>query len=69
MIAATVGALVASRRPAHPVGWLLLTMGLALSLSGVLSDHRWYGVVARPGTLPLAGSNASSCAGWPGERP
>jgi hypothetical protein len=28
--AATVGALVASRRPAHPVGWLLLGVGLAL---------------------------------------
>ena len=26
--AAAVGALVASRRPAHPVGWLLLALGL-----------------------------------------
>jgi hypothetical protein len=26
--AATVGAVVASRRPRHPVGWLLLALGL-----------------------------------------
>jgi hypothetical protein len=28
--AATVGAVVATRRPAHPVGWLLLAFGLFL---------------------------------------
>jgi hypothetical protein len=55
VIAAMVGALVASRQPRHPVGWLLVTMGLSLSLSGVLSDYRWYGLVARPGALPAAG--------------
>jgi hypothetical protein len=27
--AATVGAVLASRRPAHPVGWLLLGLGLS----------------------------------------
>jgi hypothetical protein len=27
--AATVGAVLASRRPAHPVGWLLLAVGLS----------------------------------------
>jgi hypothetical protein len=27
--AATVGAVLASRRPAHPVGWLLLVVGLS----------------------------------------
>ena len=55
VIAAVVGAVIASRQPRHPVGWLLVTMGLSLSLSGVLSDYRWYGLVARPGSLPAAG--------------
>ncbi|MGH9004756.1 MAG: hypothetical protein ACRDYV_16660, partial [Acidimicrobiia bacterium] len=32
---ATVGAVVASRRPAHPVGWLLLALGLSLTAAGV----------------------------------
>jgi hypothetical protein len=30
MSAATVGAVLASRRPAHPVGWLLVAIGLRL---------------------------------------
>ena len=54
VIAATIGALVASRRPRHPVGWLLLAMGLALTLSGAGGGYKWYGLVARPGTLPAA---------------
>jgi len=32
--AATVGAVLASRRPRHPVGWLLLTLGLSLAAAG-----------------------------------
>jgi hypothetical protein len=51
---ATVGALLASRRPTHPVGWLLLAIGLLVPLSGVANDYRWYGMVARPGALPAA---------------
>jgi hypothetical protein len=35
LIVATVGALVASRRPAHPVGWLLLAFGLSLCAAGL----------------------------------
>jgi hypothetical protein len=54
VIAATIGALVASRRPFHPVGWLLVAMGLALTLSGAGGGYKWYGLVARPGTLPAA---------------
>ena len=74
VIAAVVGAVIASRQPRHPVGWLLVTMGLSLSLSGVLSDYRWHGLVARPGSLPAAGYLAGlanginivyvSCAGF-----
>ena len=35
LVAATVGAVLAARRPRHPVGWLLLTLGLAVTASGV----------------------------------
>jgi hypothetical protein len=52
--AATVGALLASRRPAHPVGWLLLTLGLSVAASGVADGYARYGLVARPGALPAA---------------
>jgi hypothetical protein len=72
--AATVGAFLASRRPRHPVGWLLLGVGLALNLSLLVQSYVKYGLLARPGSLPAAryliGFTASiapiwlSCAGF-----
>jgi uncharacterized membrane protein YeiH len=41
---ATVGAVVASRRPAHPVGWLLLALGLSLTAAGGTLASANYGV-------------------------
>jgi len=35
---------VASRRPAHPVGWLLLALGLSLTAAGVTLASTNYGV-------------------------
>ena len=58
--AATVGAVLASRRPHHPVGWLLLIVGLALNAAGVAAAYTAYGLVARPGALPAAGAVARS---------
>jgi hypothetical protein len=52
--AATVGALLASRRPRHPVGWLLLTLGLSVAAAGVATGYANYGLLARPGALPAA---------------
>ena len=52
--AATVGAVVASRRPRHPVGWLLLGLGLSVPWSDVLDGYVDYGELARPGSLPAA---------------
>src|SRR6266498_1150220 len=54
VIAATAGAVLASRRPAHPVGWLLLALGLSVTASGVADGYARYGLVARPGALPAA---------------
>jgi hypothetical protein len=53
--AATAGAVLASRRPRHPVGWLLLAFGLIpQALSGAAEGYARYGLLARPGTLPGA---------------
>jgi hypothetical protein len=60
--AATVGAVLASRRPRHPVGWLLLVLGLSLALGGVVPAYAAYGLLARPGALPAAHAVARS---WP----
>jgi hypothetical protein len=42
--AATVGAVLAGRRPRHPVGWLLLAFGLSLCAAGVAVAYANYGV-------------------------
>jgi hypothetical protein len=52
--ATTVGALLASRRPRHPVGWLLIGLGLPVALSGAATGYANYGLMARPGALPAA---------------
>jgi hypothetical protein len=51
---AAVGAVLASRRPRHPVGWLLLGVGLAVVLSMLVEWYAKYGLVVRPGSLPAA---------------
>jgi hypothetical protein len=52
--AAAVGALVASRRPRHPVGWLLLGVGLAVAVNVLVEPYVTYGLLVRPGSLPAA---------------
>ncbi len=51
---ATVGAVLTSRRPRHPVGWLMLAFGLSLSAAGSALAYTNYGV-AHAGTAPGAG--------------
>jgi hypothetical protein len=51
---AAVGAVLASRRPRHPVGWLLLGVGLSVTLSILVEWYAKYGLVVRPGSLPAA---------------
>jgi hypothetical protein len=48
------GAGVGGRRPRHPVGWLLLGVGLAVALSVLVEWYAKYGLVVRPGSLPGA---------------
>jgi hypothetical protein len=52
--APTVGAVLAGRRPRHPVGWLLLGLGLSIGLSGFIDGYAPYGLLARPGSLLAA---------------
>src|SRR6266542_154124 len=47
-------AMLGSRRPRHPVGWLLLGLGLSVSASGVADGYAPYGLLIRPGALPAA---------------
>jgi len=56
--ASTVGAVVATRRPQHPVGWLFTALGGMIALTGLADTYAVYGVLARPGALPWAAEAA-----------
>ena len=63
VIDATVGAIVASRRPENPVGWFLCLSGVAVSTSSFTSLYAIYALLARAGTLP-AGEASAWIAAW-----
>src|ERR671913_263205 len=48
----TVGAIVASRRPQNPVGWLLCLNGLVISISYFCAEYAIYALLAQPDSLP-----------------
>jgi hypothetical protein len=52
--ATMVGAVLAGRRPRHPVGWLVLAVGVSVIALGVADAYASYGLLARPGSLPGA---------------
>ncbi len=59
----TVGALVASRRPENPIGWIFCAEGLLLSVAISASTYATYALHARPGQL-LGIQYAAWVAGW-----
>src|SRR5215216_3398285 len=63
VIDVTVGAIVASRRPENPVGWLLCLSGLAVSTSSFTSQYAIYALLAQPNSLP-AGEAMAWIASW-----
>jgi hypothetical protein len=55
----TVGLIIAVHRPANPLGWLLLLIGLILGLNDATHAYADYTLAYRPGTLP-----AGLAVGW-----
>ena len=59
-----VGFVLASRRPANPIGWLFLTAGLVLALDAFAPQYALRALVAAPGSLPAGRALAwfSNCS-------
>jgi hypothetical protein len=60
---AGLGALVASRRPRNPIGWILVVSPLCLAFTQVARDWYVHTLFADPGSLPLA-SGLMWAANW-----
>jgi hypothetical protein len=50
----TVGALVASRRPENPIGWLFLSGAFIWILGELALEYGVYALITAPGALPVA---------------
>jgi hypothetical protein len=48
-----VGALIASKRPKNPVGWICLAVGIIWMIMPISSSYGVYGLVVRPGSVPF----------------
>src|SRR5215204_1854922 len=59
----SVGAIVASRRPENPVGWLLCLYGLVTSIGYFCAEYAIYALLAEPNSLP-AGEAMAWFVSW-----
>ena len=50
----SIGWLIASRRRENRIGWMLLAIGFFYALTQISATYAAYGLVADPGSLPLA---------------
>ncbi len=59
----TVGAIIASRRPGNPIGWIFCFVGLSLGVAIFAAEYAVYARVTEPGALP-AGVLAAWLGTW-----
>jgi hypothetical protein len=52
------GALVVSRQPSHPIGWVLCGFGVLGGVGGFASEYAIYGLRSHPGAVPGAAALA-----------
>ncbi len=60
---ATVGVLIASRRPAHPIGWLFSAVGLLSGVHLLCGEYAIYALEMEGGSLP-GGAVSAWIIGW-----
>ncbi len=63
VILPALGLFLASRRPEHPIGWLLCAAGLLEGLDHFCGEYSIYTLLAQPGSLP-AGQVAAWVTAW-----
>jgi len=50
-----VGALIVSRHPRHPIGWIWICLGLIAATDHFAWSYAYYGFIEHPGSLPGVG--------------
>jgi hypothetical protein len=57
------GALIVSRRPGHPIGWVLCALGLMSGFGAFAIEYAVYRLITRPGAVPAA-ATVAWCETW-----
>jgi signal transduction histidine kinase len=63
LVVTTIGALVASRQPRNPIGWGLVSAGVAFALAGLAEGYGVHALFTNPGGLP-GGDVAAWLTSW-----
>jgi hypothetical protein len=58
-----VGALVASRRPQNPIGWIFVGLGSLFAVAAFANQYALYALLTEPGSLP-AGETMAWLGSW-----
>ena len=54
-----VGALIASKQPKNPIGWICLAVGIIWMIMLISTSYGMYGLVVRPGSVPFPAAMGS----------
>lgn len=63
LVSSTIGALIVSRRPRHPIGWIFSWLGLLSGAQVLLEEYRVYALLTMGGSLP-GGEISAWIANW-----
>jgi hypothetical protein len=63
LLPSTAGAIIASRRPDNPIGWLFCAAGLGYGLQALAEEYRIYALLTTAGAAPL-GLQAAWLSSW-----
>ena len=61
---AAIGALIVSRYPRHPVGWIFITIGLGTALGNLTQQYGIYALFTNPRPLLPGGVASAWLGGW-----
>jgi hypothetical protein len=61
-----IGAVIATRRPENPIGWIFVAVGVSFAAATLSSEYASYALITRRGAIPFGGFAAwVSTWAWP----
>ena len=58
-----IGAVIATRRPGNPIGWIFVAVGVSFAVASLSSEYASYALITRKGAIPF-GAFAAWVSTW-----